>query len=160
MLLQQVRPTKLLRENTMGKRGRPNKNGVKPAWMLARALVALNAYRRARETGAKYEVALIAMVNEVHRRYPEMPMSRTQAKRVLAKYAARDQKITLGVGPEHVLEGNAARQYFQVWAELASDLEKRGRPIATRVPQTGKVRTIEFGFAPARRYPRVWPKDS
>ena len=90
----------------MTKRGRPNKHGVQPGWMLLRSVMVLNAYDQARARGDKHSAAIIEAVSAVRSRMPGMPISETEVKRVLADFRSRDSErswiITEGIieGPE------------------------------------------------------------
>jgi hypothetical protein len=68
----------------MKKRGRPKMDGVQPVWMGDRAFHILCAFHAAREQGEKYEVALAQTVELLRKDFPDMPMSITAVKRVLA----------------------------------------------------------------------------
>jgi len=73
----------------MAKRGRPRKNGVKDGGDFIRAAVALCAYDKARRAGEKYLAALQAGITEVNQRFPGMPMSETEMKRILAEFRTK-----------------------------------------------------------------------
>ena len=66
----------------MSKRGRP-KNEAKPWWVLHRTMLALCGYDKERRAGEKYDAGLRAGIAEVHRVYPNMPISMTEMKRIL-----------------------------------------------------------------------------
>lgn len=74
----------------MAKRGRPRAGGKKPGWMLIRALVALEAFDQARRAGEKYFFAIEETVKAVRETIPEMPISGTEVKRVLAEFQPND----------------------------------------------------------------------
>jgi len=74
----------------MAKRGRPNKNGAKPGWMLFRSFMVLHAYDQARGRGEKRSVAITEAVATVRSLVPEMPISGTEVKRVLAEFRSKD----------------------------------------------------------------------
>ena len=81
----------------MAKRGRPSKNDVKEDWVLFRSLLALDGYGRSRKDGEKYSEALKAGVAEVRQKFPGMPVSPTEVKRVLAEFQPRAQALGLRV---------------------------------------------------------------
>jgi len=54
----------------MAKRGRPCTNGRKAGWVLGRALIAIEAYDRARHDGQKHWFALEAAVDAVRTAFP------------------------------------------------------------------------------------------
>lgn len=142
------------------KRGRPSMNGVRPGWILRRETIALNVYDEVRKSGEKHEVALDAMVAAVHRRHPKMPMSRTEAKRILAKWRGKDQTSTILGKGEKVLEGEEAAFYVERMQDLADlDAELKGLPMPARL-EAGKVRVLSLGFGPVPRYPRINRKQA
>jgi hypothetical protein len=67
----------------MQKRGRP-KSSYQKSWMLARAVLALYAYGRARDAGEKHSVAITEAVNYIRTICPRMKVSETEVKRILA----------------------------------------------------------------------------
>jgi hypothetical protein len=69
----------------MAKRGRARTNGRKPGWMLGRALIAIEAYDRARRDGQKHWFALEIAVNAVRAEFSGVPISQSEVKRVLAE---------------------------------------------------------------------------
>ena len=74
---------------TIKKRGRPRTNGRKPGWVLGRALIAIEAYDRARRDGHKHWVALGVAVDAVRRELPGVAISTTEVKRALAALRPR-----------------------------------------------------------------------
>jgi len=81
----------------MGKCGRPRKHGVRPGWMIYRATVVLYAYNQVRSAGQKHSVALREAVATVRSLFPTMPISETEAKRILAEFQAQDASTALTV---------------------------------------------------------------
>jgi hypothetical protein len=79
----------------MSLRGRPRKNGTQPPSALFRALLGLYGYDKARMAGEKYEEGLRAAIEEVHRVFPDMPMSATEMKRILAEFRCKSLLSTL-----------------------------------------------------------------
>jgi hypothetical protein len=79
----------------MKKPGRPRKNGVKPAWVLHRTAVGLLGYDTARSSGEKYAEGLKAGVAKVREEFPDMPMSETEMKRILAEFRPKELELTL-----------------------------------------------------------------
>ncbi len=142
------------------KRGRPKTNGVRDGSVLQRETLALKAHDEARRAGEKYEIALDMMVEAVHRWRPEMPMSRTEAKRILAKWRGKKQASTiLGMG-EQVLEGEAAAPYIDKTNELVALGAEMNGLTATSEPPPTKVRVCAFGIGPVPRYQRSNRKQS
>jgi hypothetical protein len=74
--------------------GRPRKNGVKPVYAFHRAMVGLYGYDKARSSGEKYAEALKAAVEEVRRKCPDFPISKTEMKRVLAEFRSEGMEGT------------------------------------------------------------------
>lgn len=68
----------------MAKKGRPRTNGRKPGWVLGRAMIAIEAYDRARCAGDKHWFAVRAAVEAVRIEFPGIAISETEVKRVLA----------------------------------------------------------------------------
>ena len=100
----------------MAKVGRPRKNGVKPPSELSRVIVGLCGYDKARRAGEKYEASLDAGVEEVKRHYPKSKMSRTEMKRILAKYRPRTgllASLLVGEGDNFLL--TEGRMTASVW---------------------------------------------
>ncbi len=122
----------------MGKRGRPRKNGAKPDWMLGRVIFVLNAYHEARSSGLKHSSAVTEAVAAVKRTHPNMPISETEVKRVLANYQAKGVPIAFMVTkdsdseiPPHICE-------------------------AKGIPKGSKAKAaFAFEFGPRPEYPRI-----
>ena len=76
----------------MAKRGRRNKRGVRPGWMLLRSVMVLHAYDQARARGEKHSAAITETVSAVRSRVPGMPISETEVKRTLAEFRSKDCK--------------------------------------------------------------------
>lgn len=67
----------------MAQRGRPKLNGVTK---LQRDLTVVWSYNESRGAGEKHAVAVANAVSEVRKQYPDMKISETEVKRVLAKF--------------------------------------------------------------------------
>ena len=101
----------------MAKRGRPKKHGVQPSWMLVRRMEVLYEYDQARQAGEKHASAVCSAVAAVRKRHPRMPLSQTEAKRILADWRRRNCRtgvlITKPEPPDDVLtlpDGRKARK--------------------------------------------------
>src|SRR5262249_28847505 len=105
--------TNMMERDMKKKRGRPKTNGVRPGWVLLRDNIALNAYDEARTSGEKHETALKTMVAAVQRWNPEMSMSETEAKRILARWRGKERTGTILGRGEQVLQGEAAAYYLE-----------------------------------------------
>jgi hypothetical protein len=68
------------------KRGRPQKAGVKPGWMLIRAGVVLATFEEKRRSGAKHHFTIEETVEEMRKQFPKTPISATEVKRILAAF--------------------------------------------------------------------------
>jgi hypothetical protein len=79
----------------MSKRGRPSKRGGQNPIVFFRAMVALKAFDEARSDGEKYSGALKAGVAAVRRAIPNISMSETEMKRILAEFHSSHLKQTL-----------------------------------------------------------------
>lgn len=135
------------------KRGRPKTNGVRPGWVLLREHIALNAYDEARTAGEKHETSLGMMIEAVHRWNPEMPMSLTEAKRILARWRGKRQSTIIGRG-ERILEGEEAALYLERSYDLqVRYAELKGLPRPPR-PTATTVRVSSFGIGRVPRYAR------
>jgi hypothetical protein len=81
--------------------GRPSKDGYQPIWMCGRSVLALYAYDESRKKGAKHIIAIQDAVDYVRRVRPDMPISETEVKRVLARWRAPHlQKVVLVTKPD------------------------------------------------------------
>ena len=101
--------------------GRPRKNGLQPLWMWERVSLVLFAYDRSRSVGNKHSTAVIEAVTFVREQNPQMPISESEVKRILARLRSKDAKLTLIVtAPAQGLEakilpnGRILRVKFQV----------------------------------------------
>jgi len=74
----------------MPPRGRPRKNGEKPRWMFERSLFILLEFHKTRNREPKHSAAIRDTVAVIRRKYPELPISETEVKRILAKWMPRD----------------------------------------------------------------------
>lgn len=82
---------------TPRKRGRPRKNGVRPAWVLLRTCHVLFWYNRARAAGEKHSVAVKETVAKLRSLSQDMPISETEVKRVLSEFQGEDDPVVLQV---------------------------------------------------------------
>jgi hypothetical protein len=139
----------------MAKRGRPNKSGAKPGWMFFRSAMILVAYDRARRRGEKHYAAVAAVVLALRARVPEMPISETEVKRVLAHFRPETSRVAL-IFTESLAQGReaetwleslkwAAKKYCGRWdVPMLSADESKPRLLSTFA--------IHFGLRPC--YPR------
>jgi hypothetical protein len=146
-------------EGSMNKKGRPPKNGVKEPEHFLRALKITHSYSKARAGGQKQSAAVREAVDYVRQRDPEMPVSETTVKRVLAEFLAQDSRDALKV--EYLIrEGEEA-------AERRSFLMQNSELGGTKSPAVPAdqdlrrpLKSFKFGFAKRPRYPRHNGKSS
>lgn len=119
------------------KRGRPRKNGRQPLWMFGRAARILYVYNEARKSGIKHSCAVRETVAALKNENPDMPISETEVKRVLAKFQPRGARIVFRVtkGPAQPLPAYVAE--------------------SRRLPPGIMMKTVfTFGLGPRPEYPR------
>jgi hypothetical protein len=63
--------------------------------MLHRIAVGLLGYDEARSSGEKYAEGLKAAVAKVREEFPDIPMSETEMKRILAEFRSTELELTL-----------------------------------------------------------------
>jgi hypothetical protein len=80
----------------MNKRGRPKTN-AQPSWMLERLTWVVYAYQGARLAGEKHIVAIQTAVECVRNEMPEVPISATEVKRILAQWCPTGGPTALSV---------------------------------------------------------------
>lgn len=141
--------------NLMAKRGRPNKDGAKPTWTLLRSVIVLCAYDRARHMGEKHSAAVAAAVSALRSQVPEMPISETEVKRVLAEFRSKDSGQAL-IFMEGIAQGREADAWFErlEWAAEKS----RGKWNVPSFPhdesKPRRLLTFAIQIGPRPRYPR------
>jgi hypothetical protein len=137
----------------MKKRGRPLKNGVTEPWRFVRALMVINAYTKARARGEKHSASIIEAVEFVRQLHPEMPISVTGAKRVLAEFLPQEGPIALRVDYS-ILEGEEAAKLRNFNAQR---LRLVGTKCAMELTDRNTQRPLKrfrFGFGARPNYPR------
>lgn len=136
----------------MAKRGRPRTYGVKNGWTLARTLIVLNSFDEARRKGAKYEAAISEAMCAVRSCYQEMPISKTEVKRILAELRSNKSEQTLLVSEEvqncaavaRYHEGAALLRAFSRVDDVPSDPGSAFKP----------MRVLTFRIGPRPNHPR------
>jgi hypothetical protein len=100
--------------------GRPRKNGLQPHWMFERVLLVLFAYDRSRNVGNKHSTAIVEAVTFVREQNPQMPISESEVKRILARWRSKDANLSLivtapapGCETETLLNGRILRAKFK-----------------------------------------------
>ena len=71
------------------KRGRPRTYGVTQHYVFIRAMIVLDAMRRARSRSEKYLASIQLAIAAVRAKYPTMRISSTEVKRVMAEFQPR-----------------------------------------------------------------------
>ena len=113
-------------------RGRPPKKGLQPSWMLLRRMELLFAYDQARKAGEKHAAAVASAVLAFRTKYPLIPASGSEVRRVLADWRPRNQ----------------ATGVIVTKPEPPNDI--------ITLPDGRKARRgLTFGFGPRPRYPRI-----
>jgi len=140
----------------MAKRGRPNKNGLKPGWMLARTLTILHAYGRARARGDKHSDAIAQAVSVVHSLFPGMPISKTEVKRVLASESKNPGGAW--IISEDIVHGPELDLWRDSLKWIAAHHPKCAIPNFPVKPS--QLRILKFKVGPRLRYPRSNAKSS
>jgi hypothetical protein len=141
----------------MAKRGRPNKNGVKPGWALLRSFLVLHAYDQARARGDKHSHAIAEAVSAVRSRVPEMPISETEVKRVLAEFQSKDSGGRWII-TDDIIQGTELQIWFNNLKWIAA------QPIKCDIPdfpvKPSGLRTLKIQVGPRLRYPRSNARSS
>ena len=142
----------------MTKRGRPNKHGVRPGWMLLRSVMVLHAYDQAKARGEKYSAAIAEAVSALRSRVPGMPISETEVRRVLAEFRSKDSKWNLVI-TERIAPGSELFLLSDNLQWLAQTAEKfPGMLDASSFPGDAfdptRIRTLTIQVGPRLRYPR------
>ena len=124
----------------MGKRGRPRRHGLQPGWMFHRCCLVLHAYNEARSSPLKHSSAVTEAVATVKKTWPDVPISETEVKRILAKFQPKGIPVAFRV-------------------KKVSDSETPLPPAVCElmgVPAGSKMKTtLTFGFGPRPDYPRT-----
>lgn len=92
-------------ETPKKQRGRPRKKpDTIPFWRFARGAMAVWAYDEARARDEKHSAAVQYAVDFVRQRHPEMPISATEVKRILATWRPRGAESILRFEPKTLTE--------------------------------------------------------
>jgi hypothetical protein len=138
------------------KRGRPRKNGVRQPYHLARAVIILEAYTRARERGEKYIIAVEEAMEAV--RAYGLAVSVAEVKRTLAEF--RSQGGAALVVTQRVSEGDDAARFRSMLQQIpgfVADEQSKGLP--KRDPRR-PLKVFTLKFTPRPEYPRSNAKTS
>jgi hypothetical protein len=128
----------------MAKRGRPRKDGRQPFMVFIRMISVIDAYNKARKSGEKHSSAVTEAVAAVRAQWPEMPISETVVKRILAEYYPKGSPMAFRV--------TEISEPLPLSADLS---ELAGLPPDTRIK-----RSFVVGFGPRLNYPRANARTS
>ena len=136
--------------NEPKKRGRPRKTKDRiPFSSFVRMGWARIPYDEARKSGEKHSVALREAVQAVKERAPQMPMSETGAKRIVATTCPRNTPTAITFERETASPEKLAR-ILDIRRKLAA---MEGKPLSG-VPTLSKISVVKFGFTQRPNYPR------
>lgn len=122
------------------KRGRPKTNGVKSGNLLWRDLLVLHTFNRLRPN-MKHSCAVSETVMAIRKDYPNIHLSETEVRRILAEFQPRNSPIAVSVGKKPQDQVNF--EFENLPDELKEFL--RNKP---------PVNVFPFGFGPRPRYSR------
>lgn len=146
-------------ESERKKRGRPPKYGVKDPWCLARALKVIYAYDKARTSGIKHSAAIREAVAFVRHLDPEMHISETEMRRVLAELRPSDSPVAL-LSSYEILEGEEAARLRSRTAQLLALVGSKSQSIAPDEDLTRPLKIFSIYVEKKRNYPRHNAKSS
>ena len=107
------------------KLGRPQKKkDVITDKEFARAGVVMSAYDEARKAGEKHIGAVTQSVEVIRRRYPELRISETEVKRILAKFRPRKSQTILLFDRSTLISEDLAR-FEWIQGQLAALHDKK-----------------------------------
>jgi len=155
-----VRPCGFLGERTMEtekrKRGRPRQaKDTTQFWQFVRAARVMCAYDQARERGDKHSVAVRGAVDLLKQANPEVPISQTEVKRILAAWRPRNAGTILRFERKILTEEDMKRHCW-LREELAALQAKKGLrlEVPTDHELTGLTVSLTARFAERPNYPR------
>jgi hypothetical protein len=123
--------------------------------MLHRITIALMGYDQARQAGAKHDAALMEGVNAVRERLPGKPMSKSEMRRILARYRRDRKGIVMLPQPERFVKGDEAKRYLRIREQFARlHAERVGVPFKPG-PRPRRVTAIGVAFGPHPNHPRT-----
>jgi hypothetical protein len=143
----------------MKKRGRPPKYGVVKPERFKRALKIIHAHSKAREGGQKHSAAVREAVEFVRQLDPEMPISETEVKRVLAEFQPQDGQVALKVDYS-ILEGEEAARRRSFLVQMLKFAGTNSTTELTDQNLRKPLKSFRFGFGKRPNYPRHNGKPS
>jgi len=139
-------------DSQIRKRGRPPKNGVTEPWRFARALKIIYAYDKARVSGLKHTAAIREAVGFVRQLDPEMPVSETEVKRILAELRPSTGSVAL-LSNYEVLEGEEAARLRSRLAQMFAFAERKDTEPPNQDPSR-PLKRFSIGYGKRPNYPR------
>ncbi len=138
------------------KRGRPRKAGdTIQFWQFARAGMAMCAYDQARASDEKHWAAVSHAVQFVKQLYPEMPISTTEVKRILAAWRPRNGGTILRFELS-VLTEEETKKFHWIQEQLVALPKSEGQstPLLPEASPTGNPVIFKIRFGERPNYPR------
>jgi hypothetical protein len=137
----------------MKKMGRPRKNGVVGPKHLARALMIVDFYSKARREGSKYSAAVRETVDAIKQIAPGVPISETEVRRVVAEFSPRGSQIALTV-EFSILEGEEAARHRRAHAVKMEQAGVKGLSEMSESDLQKPLKRFTFGLSEKPQYPR------
>jgi len=143
-------------ETEKKRKGRPRqaRNSIQ-FWMFARAGRVMCVYDEARERGDKHSVAVRYAVELLKQSNPEMPISQTEVKRILAAWRPRNAGTILRFERETLTEEDMRGHRFML--EQLADLQGKkdlGLEVPTNYEFAELIERLTVRFAERPNYPR------
>jgi hypothetical protein len=139
--------------------GRPPKNGVKALDYFLRALKVIHAHSKARAGGQKLSAATRETVEFLRQLDPDMPISETTVKRVLAEFRSQESQVALTVDYS-ILEGEEAARHRSFHAQMLEFAGIKSTTELTDQDMRKPLKVFKFGFGKRPNYPRHNAKTS
>ena len=143
----------VLGDRAMKKTGRPSKNGVVEPECFLRAVMVIHAFSESRARGQKHGAAIREAVEFVRQLAPEISISETEVKRVLAEFRPKNIPVALKVDYS-ILEGEEAAKRRRFLAESLDFAGNRTETKLTDQPLQRPLRSFSFGFGKRPNFPR------
>jgi hypothetical protein len=143
----------------MKKMGRPRKNGVVGPKHLARALMIVDAYSKARREGSKYSAAVRETVDAIKQSAPGLSISETEVRRVVAECLPRESQIAL-TAEYSILEGEEAAKHRRSHAVKMEQAGVKGLREMSESDLQKPLKRFIFGYGKKIHYPRHNAKES
>lgn len=139
------------------RKGRPRKkeDGIE-FWQFARAARVMYAYDEARERGDKHSVAVRDAVELLKQSNPEMPISQTEVKRILAAWRPRNAGTILRFECKILTDEDVIKRHHFDLEQLTALQGKSGTrsEVPTNQKLTRSIVSLTGSFAERPNYPR------